>query len=365
MSLEIGIVGLPNVGKSTLFNALTNAGAEVASYPFTTIEPNVGVVPLKDARLEYVASLVQPQKVVSSTIRFVDIAGLVRGAHRGEGLGNEFLGHIRTVDAIAMVLRCFEDENVAHVDDRLDPLADAETVWTELILADLQVLERRIEKVETAAKARPRDFAPELAFLQRVHAHLDGGKLARTLEPSEREEAWLSEVALLTTKPFLYVSNVGEDDLPEGGALAAQVRRQAEELGVGSVVLCAQTEMELLEWPEDEAAAYLADLGCAETGLQRLVREGYRTLDLITFFTATGSKSVNAWAIQAGTAAPQAAGQVHSDMERGFIRAEVVAFEALKEWGSFPAAREHGQLRVEGREYVVQDGDIVHFRFNV
>ena len=365
MSLEIGIVGLPNVGKSTLFNALTNAGAEVASYPFTTIEPNVGVVPLKDARLDYVASLVQPQKVAPSTIRFVDIAGLVRGAHRGEGLGNEFLGHIRNVDAIAMVLRCFEDENIVHVDGRLDPLEDAETVWTELILADLQVLERRIEKVETAAKARPRDYAAELDYLRRVHEHLDAGELARTLGPSGREAEWLSEVALLTNKPFLYVANVSEDDLPEGTEHAAQVRQRASEQGVAAVVLCAQTEMELQEWPADEAAAYLADLGCEETGLQRLVRAGYDALDLITFFTATGTKSVNAWAIRAGTAAPQAAGKVHSDMERGFIRAEVVAYEALQEAGSFSAAREHGQLRVEGREYVVQDGDIVHFRFNV
>lgn len=365
MSLEIGIVGLPNVGKSTLFNALTNAGAEVASYPFTTIEPNVGVVPLQDPRLDYVASLVEPQKVVPSTIRFVDIAGLVRGAHRGEGLGNEFLGHIRNVDAIAMVVRCFEDENIVHVDGRLDPLADAETVWTELILADLQVLERRIEKVRDSAKARPRDFAAELDYLQQVHEHLDAGRLARTMEPSDREWEWLSEVALLTVKPFLYIANVGEDDLPEGGELAAQVRQHAQELGVESVVLCAQTEMELLEWPAEEAAAYLADLGCTETGLQRLVRAGYRLLDLITFFTATGNKSVNAWAIQAGTTAPQAAGKVHSDMERGFIRAEVVASKDLEELGSFAAARERGKLRVEGREYVVQDGDIVHFRFNV
>jgi GTP-binding protein YchF len=365
MSLEIGIVGLPNVGKSTLFNALTHAGAEVASYPFTTIEPNVGVVPLQDARLDYVASLVQPQQVVPSTIRFVDIAGLVRGAHRGEGLGNEFLGHIRNVDAIVMVVRCFEDENIMHVDGRLDPLADAETVWTELILADLQVLERRIEKVENAAKARPRDYAAELDYLGRVRAHLDAGHLARTLGGSGREQEWLSEVALLTNKPFLYLANVGEDDLPDGGAHAARVQQKAQELGIEAVVLCAQTEMELLEWPADEAAAYLADLGCEETGLQRLVRAGYRMLDLITFFTATGTKSVNAWAIPAGTTAPQAAGQVHSDMERGFIRAEVVAFDALKELGSFASAREHGQLRVEGREYVVQDGDVVHFRFNV
>jgi GTP-binding protein YchF len=365
MSLEIGIVGLPNVGKSTLFNALTNAGAEVASYPFTTIEPNVGVVPLADPRLDYVASLVGPQQVVPSTVRFVDIAGLVRGAHRGEGLGNEFLGHIRNVDALGMVVRCFEDENVAHVDARLDPLSDAETVWTELILADIQVLERRIEKVESSAKARPRDFAAELDWLQGLRGHLDAGKMARSYPASGAEHEWLSQVALLTVKPYLYIANVGEDDLPAGGALAARVMQLAQDQGVETVILCAQTEMELQEWPADESAAYLAELGCDELGLQKLVRAGYRMLDLVTFFTATGTKSVNAWAIPAGATAPQAAGKVHSDMERGFIRAEVVAFDDLEEQGAFASAREHGKLRVEGRHYVVQDGDIIHFRFNV
>ena len=365
MSLEIGIVGLPNVGKSTLFNALTNAGAEVASYPFTTIEPNVGVVPLTDPRLDYVASLVKPQRVVPSTVRFVDIAGLVRGAHRGEGLGNEFLGHIRTVDALGMVVRCFEDENVAHIDARLDPLRDVETVWTELILADLQVLERRIDKVESSAKARPKDFEAELDWLRGLHSHLDAGRMARSYPASDKERDWLAQVALLTDKPYLYVANVNEDDLPGGGELAGRIVQLAQEQGVEAVVLCAQTEMELQDWPADESAAYLADLGCEEPGLQKLVRAGYRLLDLITFFTATGTKSVNAWAIPAGTPAPQAAGKVHSDMEHGFIRAEVVAFDDLQEQGTMAAAREHGKLRVEGRHYVVQDGDILHFRFNV
>jgi GTP-binding protein YchF len=365
MSLEIGIVGLPNVGKSTLFNALTNAGALVASYPFTTIEPNVGVVPLADPRLDYVASLVNPQKVVPSTVRLVDIAGLVRGAHRGEGLGNEFLGHIRNVDAIAMVVRCFEDENVAHIDEHIDPLTDVETVWTELILADIQVVERRIEKVQGAAKAHPKDYAAELDFLARLRDHLDGGEMARSLPATETEREWLSEVALLTIKPYLYVANVGEEDLPEGSALASQVRQLAEEQGVETVVLSAQTEMELQEWPPEEASAYLAELGFEEPGLQRLVRAGYRLLNLVTFFTATGTKSVNAWAVTADSTAPIAAGKVHSDMERGFIRAEVVAFDDLRALGSFAAVREHGKLRVEGRSYVVQDGDIIHFRFNV
>ncbi|MBN1580209.1 MAG: redox-regulated ATPase YchF [Anaerolineae bacterium] len=365
MSLEIGIVGLPNVGKSTLFNALTNAGAVVASYPFTTIEPNVGVVPLIDPRLDYVASLVNPQKVVPSTVRFVDIAGLVRGAHLGEGLGNQFLGHIRTVDAIAMVVRCFEDENIAHVDAQIDPIADIETVWFELTLADAEVTERRIAKVQSAAKADPKKFAPELDWLDQLRAHLNGGNKASSLSLSEQERSWASEIALLTIKPYLYVINVDEDMLPQGGERADRVRQLAAQENVEALALCAQTEMELQEWPQDDAAAYLADLGLDEPGLQRLVRAGYRMLDLITFFTATGTKTVQAWAISRGTIAPQAAGQIHSDMERGFIRAQVVSFTDLKAMGSFSEARQHGRLRVEGHDYVVQDGDVIHFLFNV
>jgi GTP-binding protein YchF len=365
MSLEVGIVGLPNIGKSTLFNALTNAGAQVASYPFTTIEPNVGVVALADSRLDYVASLVQPEKVVPSTVRFVDIAGLVRGAHRGEGLGNQFLGHIRGVDAIAMVVRCFEDENIAHVDDQVDPLADIETVWTELILADIEVMDRRIVKIEGAAKADPKQYAGELAWLCQVRQHLDAGKRVRSIEMSEQQREWLTELALLTVKPYFYLVNVGESDLPTGGACGQVVRDLAEQEGAEAVVLCAQTEMELQEWPEADADEYRSDLGLVEAGLQRLVRVAYGVLGLITFFTATGTKTVQAWAVPRGTTAPRAAGQVHSDMERGFIRAEVVAFADLEAMGSFSAVREHGLLRVEGREYVVRDGDVVHFRFNV
>lgn len=374
MSLEIGIVGLPNVGKSTLFNALTNAGAHVANYPFTTIEPNVGVVPLADSRLELVSSLVQPERTVPSTVRFVDIAGLVAGAHRGEGLGNQFLGHIRDVDAIAMVVRCFEDENVARVsqvpagegrDVEPDPVVDIETVWTELMLADIEVLERRIAKVEGAAKANPREYADELLWLNELRAHLERGRRAREAVTTEQQAAWLSEVALLTTKPHLYVANVSEEDLPSGGAIADRVRRVADQEGVEVVVLCAQTEMELQEWEAEEAQAYLADLGLRESGLQRLVRAGYRLLGLITFFTATGTKAVQAWSLPTGTKAPQAAGQVHSDMERGFIRAEVVHFRDLEALGSFSAVQEKGLLHVEGRDYAVQDGDVIHFRFNV
>lgn len=372
MSLEIGIVGLPNVGKSTLFNALTNAGALVANYPFTTIEPNVGVVPVADPRLDYLASLIQPQNVVPSTVRFVDIAGLVRGAHRGEGLGNQFLGHIRDVDAIVMVVRCFEDENVVHVDSgtgggqaHLDPAADIETVWVELILADIEIVERRIDKVKGAAKADPKAFAPELEWLDRLLSHLQHGHRARTLPVSEREQEWLSDMALLTVKPYLYISNVTEASLPDGGELAARVSDLAAAEGVTAVVLCAQCEMDLQEWAPEEADAYRRELGLDEPGLQSLVHAGYRLLGLITFFTATGTKTVQAWAIREGTRALQAAGYVHSDMERGFIRAEVVHMNDLQAYGSMAAVREHGGLRVEGRDYVVQDGDVIHFRFNV
>ncbi len=365
MSLQIGIVGLPNVGKSTLFNALTNAGAQVASYPFTTIEPNVGIVPLADSRLDLVAALVQPERIVPSTVRFVDIAGLVRGAHRGEGLGNQFLGHIRDVDALAIVARCFEDENVAHVDLAVDPIADIETVWTELVLADIEVLDRRIARVEGSAKANPRAFADELDWLQQLREHLDSGRRAAKAVAASQQEAWLGDVALLTTKPYLYVANVSEEELPDGGELAAHVQERAEREGADAVVLSAQTEMELQEWDAEDASAYRADLGLSESGLQRLVRAGYRLLGLITFFTATGTKAVQAWSIQAGTTAVQAAGKVHSDMERGFIRAEVIHFSDLEKWGAFAAVREKGLLHVEGRDYVVQDGDVIHFRFSV
>jgi len=363
MPLEIGIVGLPNVGKSTLFNALTRAGAAVASYPFTTIEPNIGVVPVEDRRLADIAALIQPEKVVPTTVRFVDIAGLVKGAHRGEGLGNQFLGHIRNVDAMAMVVRCFEAGDIPHVTPELDPINDVETVDVELILADLATVERRIEKVRGRAKAQPREYAGELAWLERLRAHLDSGALARGFAQTEQEEAWAKELFLLTAKPRLYVANVGEDDCPEGGVLAQKVAARAAAEGAQAVAVCAQVEMDLLDWPPDEAASYLAELGLAESGLQRLVHAGYRLLDLITFFTTTGGRVVQAWTVPRGTRAPQAAGRVHTDMERGFIRAEVVTYDDLMAASSVVAARERGLLRLEGKEYVVQDGDVIHFRF--
>ncbi len=365
MSLQIGIVGLPNVGKSTLFNALTNAGAAVASYPFTTIEPNVGVVAVEDHRLQDIAALIQPERVVPTTVEFVDIAGLVKGASHGEGLGNQFLGHIRNVDAIVMIVRCFSDPEVAHVTAELDPLTDIEVVDLELILADLATVERRLEKVRSDAKARPREAAPQLEFLEGIRQHLSQGQRAWGVADTEKAAAFLRELNLLTAKPRLFVANVDEDSLLDGGELAAAVVGRAQAEGTNAVVLCAQLEAELAEWPVEDATAYRAELGLTTSGAQALVQEGYRLLDLITFFTTTGGHEVRAWTVGRGATAPQAAGKVHTDMERGFIRAEVVSYETVMAAGSFAAVRERGLLRLEGRDYQVQDGDIIHFRFNV
>ena len=365
MALQIGIVGLPNVGKSTLFNALTQAGAAVAAYPFTTIEPNRGVAPVPDPRVVALVGMVEPERVTPATVEFVDIAGLVRGAHRGEGLGNQFLGHIRAVDAIALVCRCFSDPDVAHVDGTIDPLRDAEVLDLELILADLEVTERRLDKVRSAAKARPRNHAAELETLEELRTRLQTGKRASGWAASGTAEAALArEMSLLTAKKRIYVANVGEGDLPEGGPLAEELARVAKEEGAPLVILCAQLEADLSEWPPDEAAAYRAEVGLEHSGLETLAQAGYEVLDLITFFTITGGREVRAWPIQRSTTASQAAGKVHSQMERGFIRAEVVGFEQLVEAGSWQAARERGILRTEGREYKVQDGDVCLFRFS-
>jgi GTP-binding protein YchF len=363
MSLQIGIVGLPNVGKSTLFNALTKAGAAVASYPFTTIDPNVGVVQVPDPRISDIAAIVKPDEIKPTTIQFVDIAGLVRGAHKGEGLGNQFLGHIRNVHAIALVVRCFEDPDIAHVTAKLEPIPDCEVIDLELIMADLATVERRENKARTAAKAQPKEYAAELDLLARVKAHLQRGRPATNLA-SENEMEMLRPLGLLTAKPRLYVANIGEDDLPDGGLLAELVTRRAQEEGAQSVPICAQLEADLADWPPDEAAEYRAELGLEAPGLERLIHAGYRLLDLITFFTATGTNVLRAWTLRRGQTAYDAAGKVHTDMQRGFIRAEVVSHADLMAAGDFGRARERGLIRLEGRDYVVQDGDIIHIRFS-
>jgi len=364
MGLQIGIVGLPNAGKSTLFNALTHAGVAVASYPFTTIEPNIGVVTVPDPRLSEIAAIVQPEQVVPATVEFVDVAGLVKGAHRGEGLGNQFLGYIRTVDAIAMVIRCFRDENVPHPAGVIDPRADIETLTLELTLADLATVERRLEKVRAQARAHPKEFGPLLHVLERVGQALGAGQPVRRLELTPEERAMLRELNLLTAKPVLYVANVDERDLPSGGELAVIVCEIAAAEAAQCVVLCAEVEAELLDWPEEEATQYRQALGLKEPGLHHLIHAGYRLLDLVTFFTTTGGHEVRAWTVRRGTPVVEAAGKIHSDMQRGFIRAEVLSYRDLMEAGSFVAAREKGLVRTEGRDYLVQDGDIIHIRFS-
>ena len=364
MSLQIGIVGLPNVGKSTLFNAMTRAQAAVASYPFTTIEPNLGVAAVSDPRLERLAELVQPEHTVPATVEFVDIAGLVKGASQGAGLGNQFLGHIRNVDAMAMVVRAFTDPDVPHVTTELNPLDDIETVELELILADLATVVRRLESVRAKAKAQPREYQTELDLLERLRSHLDGSHKAREMVLADREAHLLQPLNLLTAKPCLYVLNVGEEDLPDGGPWAAAVAQRAAAEGAEAVVICAELEAELAAWPQEEAGAYRAELGLAEPGLDRLIAAGYRLLDLITFFTVTGKKETRAWPLARGRTAWYAAGLIHTDMQRGFIRAEVIPWSTLLEAGGMVAAREAGLVRLEGREYVVQDGDVIHIRFS-
>ena len=366
MSLQIGIVGLPNVGKSTLFNALTQAGAAVGPYPFTTIDPNRGIAAVPDRRLEALAQLVGPERVTPAIVEFVDIAGLVRGSHRGEGLGNRFLGHIREVDAVALVARCFVDTNVAHMDTTLDPGRDFEVLDLELILADLETVQRRLEKTRVAAKARPKEVSGELSALEELEQLLQGGERAFTWTQSGESQAdFARELSLLTAKPRLYVANVGEDDLPSGGDLAEQVKDIAQAEGAPWVVLCAQMEADLAEWPADDAVAYRESAGLDRSGLEDLVWASYRTLDLITFFTLVGGKEVRAWSVARGGTAPEAAGRVHTDMQRGFIMAEVIGWDKLLESGGWAAARGQGLVRSEGRGYQVQDGEVCLFKFNV
>lgn len=365
--MKLGIVGLPNVGKSTLFNSLTKAGAESANYPFCTIDPNVGVVPVPDFRLKLLSDLYQSEKLTPATIEFVDIAGLVKGASKGEGLGNQFLANIREVDAIVHVVRCFEDTNVIHVDGSVDPLRDIETINLELIFADLEVLERRIAKTGRGAK-NDKALAKELASLEKLKAVLEDGRQAKALEPEDEDEAALiASLNLLTDKPVIYAANVAEDDLADDGASNAHVqavRKYAAGEGSEVFVICAQIEQEIAELDEEEKKMFLDDLGLKESGLEKLITASYHILGLISYLTA-GVQETRAWTITRGTKAPQAAGKIHTDFERGFIRAEVVNYQDLLDCKAYSAAKEKGLVRLEGKDYVVQDGDVILFRFNV
>lgn len=370
MGLSIGIVGLPNVGKSTLFNAITAAGAEAANYPFCTIEPNVGVVPLHDPRVDRLSELIGPQETIYATVQFVDIAGLVAGASRGEGLGNRFLANIREADAIAHVVRCFQDSDVVHVDGSVDPRRDIETINLELVLADLETVEKRLERTSRVAKSGDAQAKEEVAVLERLKAALDASKPARSLEFTSEEMQIMRGLHLLTMKPVMYVANLSEDELatvmqdPASHPLYKQVQEYAEAEGAQVVPVSARIEAELAELSPEEKTAFLEELGLTESGLDRIVRTGFDLLGLITFFTV-GERQVRAWTIRKGTKAPQAAGVIHTDFERGFIRAEVTSYDDLIAAGSEKAARESGRMRLEGKDYVVKDGDICHFRFNV
>ena len=363
MGFKCGIVGLPNVGKSTLFNALTKATIAAENYPFCTIDPNVGVVPLPDARLDVIAGIVKPQNVIPTTMQFVDIAGLVAGASKGEGLGNKFLANIRETDAIAHVVRCFENDDVVHVTGGIDPIRDIEVINTELALADLETVEKALDRASRQAQTGDKKVLSRQRLLERVRGHLDEGAPVRAMDLDEEEESELRDLFLLTAKPTMYIANVAEDGFADNPMLDA-VRGLAAGEGSEVVPVCAAIEAEIVELEPDERAEFLADLGVEEPGLNRVVRAGYRLLGLETFFTA-GPKEVRAWTIPRSARAPQAAGVIHTDFERGFIRAEVIAYEDFVSCEGEQGAKEAGKLRSEGKDYVVQDGDVVHFRFNV
>ena len=364
--MKLGIVGLPNVGKSTLFNAITNAGAQSANYPFCTIEPNIGMVAVPDKRLDRLAEMYDPDKFTPATIEFVDIAGLVKGASKGEGLGNQFLSNIREVDAIVHVVRCFENDDIVHVEGSIDPARDIETIDLELILSDLEVLDRRIDRTRKSLKA-DKAFQVELDFFLRVKEALEAGNSARSVECDEDEAALLASVSLLTNKPIIFAANLSEDDYKAGvehNRFLQVVREYAEKEHAAVLPICAEIEAEIASLEPDEKGLFLADLGLNESGLDRLITACYDLLGLMSFLTA-GKQEVRAWTIKKGTKAPQAAGKIHTDFERGFIRAEVVSYDELMDCGSMTAAKEKGLVRSEGKEYVMQDGDIVLFRFNV
>jgi GTP-binding protein YchF len=363
MGFKCGIVGLPNVGKSTLFNALTKAGIEAANYPFCTIEPNVGIVPMPDARLAALAEIVKPQRIVPTTMEFVDIAGLVAGASKGEGLGNKFLAHIRETQAIAHVVRCFESGDIVHVAGKVDPLSDIEVIHTELALADLETVDKALQRAAKAAKGGSKEAAAQHALLERVRTQLDQGAPARALGLSEDELRLVRELNLLTLKPTMYIANVAEDGFKDNPHLE-RVRKLAEQEGAAVVPVCAAIEAEIAELSDEDKGEFLADLGLEEPGLSRVIRAGYTLLGLQTYFTA-GVKEVRAWTVRIGATAPEAAGVIHTDFERGFIRAEVVAYDDFIACRGEQGAKEAGKWRLEGKDYVVRDGDVVHFRFNV
>lgn len=366
MALTAGIVGLPNVGKSTLFNAITKAGAEAANYPFATIDPNVGMVEVPDDRLLRLTELVKPKKTVPTTFEFTDIAGIVKGASKGEGLGNQFLSHIRQVDAICHVVRCFDDDNITHVEGRVDPLADIDTINLELVLADLDSITKRYTRVAKVAKTKDKDAVAELAVLDKLKPVLEEGLSARTIEFTEEEQKIVKNLFLLTAKPILYVANVSEDDVSDSNnnPYVQQVRNFAANEQAEVIVICARAEEEIAELEDEDKAEFLEALGIEESGLDQLIHAAYDLLGLATYFTA-GEQEVRAWTFRKGIKAPQAAGIIHTDFERGFIRAETVSFDDLNTYGNMQAAKEAGKVRLEGKEYVVQDGDVMLFRFNV